>query len=163
MFVTQRAFGCVKENGESFLGIFPLLAWSLPHKTIIGHWSVELAKVVLGYYWSAPLLCNLLTLSQVLVLEDHRLLGFQCSVSSTQHPWIVSSLYMSARMLLSLQIIEPDSWDRVIEIFWFPRALQILKCVHTYTVHSCHWMLYSCKTTTKCIVLARLIRSPTKT
>jgi hypothetical protein len=26
MFVTQRAFGCVKENGESFLGIFPLLA-----------------------------------------------------------------------------------------------------------------------------------------
>jgi len=37
MFVTQRAFGCVKENKESLFGIFPLLAWSLPHKIIIGH------------------------------------------------------------------------------------------------------------------------------
>jgi hypothetical protein len=118
------------------------------------------------YYWLAPLLCNLLTLSQVLLLQDHHLLGFQCPVSSVQHfvkSRIVSSLYMSARMLLSLQSIEPDSWDRLIKIFWFPRALQILKYVHTYTVHSCHWMLYSRKTTTKCIVLARLIRSPPRT
>ncbi len=37
MFVTQRTFGCVKENEEFFFEIFPLLAWSLPRKIIIGH------------------------------------------------------------------------------------------------------------------------------
>jgi hypothetical protein len=55
MLVTRRTLGCVKENEESFLGIFPLLAWSLPQKIIIGHEGVELAKVVLRYYWAAPL------------------------------------------------------------------------------------------------------------